>query len=306
MRNLLAAAYRRAVHRRLPAWTDASRALADQFKARMAALPPLPDDDASAAGADWLANRRRLRQLVADADPRRFLEWDVLHHTMFVENAAYARAQLQTLRRSPRWADRWRSAIREDAVGLPTRCRWRLSSSDNLITHAYSSAAFERATGRRVDSFGQVIEFGGGYGSMCRLFRRLGFGGEYVIVDFPEFAALQQYYLAAVAAESPAVATGRTVHVTDLADLANVTVADDALLVALWSLSEASLAVRQLALRALDAAPNVLLAYQDRFGEVDNGQFFADWQARRPNVQWVSEPFGFVPGNHYLFGTTAR
>ena len=40
-----------------------------------------------------------------------------------------------------------------------------------------------------------IVEFGGGYGSMCRLVRKLGFKGRYVIFDLRPILALQKYYL---------------------------------------------------------------------------------------------------------------
>ena len=303
MAHLLNTALYALLKRRPPAWTDAARSRVDGLRARMAALPPLPADEAMASADWWLMNRRDLRRLVAEQDPRAFVEWPPVGRTMFVGDVGYIRAELAALKGRPDWAARWRPAVTEDAAGAPPRCRWHLAGSGNLIHHAYSLAEFERATGRPVGSYGQVIEFGGGYGSMCRLFRRLGFGGDYAIVDFPEFAALQAYYLAEVAAARPAAGADRTTFVTDLADLPAMPVADDALLVALWSISETPLAVRQQALASLDRAPNVLLAYQGQFGEVDNRRFFADWMAARPDVTWRVEPLPQLPDNFYVFGT---
>jgi hypothetical protein len=40
-----------------------------------------------------------------------------------------------------------------------------------------------------------IVEFGGGFGSMCRLIGALGFRGRYVIFDLPPVLALQRYYL---------------------------------------------------------------------------------------------------------------
>jgi hypothetical protein len=40
-----------------------------------------------------------------------------------------------------------------------------------------------------------IIEFGGGFGSMCRLVHALGFRGQHIIFDLPPVWALQRYYL---------------------------------------------------------------------------------------------------------------
>ena len=64
-----------------------------------------------------------------------------------------------------------------------------------MIHHAYHLAQFEEKTRTQVHEIDFVLEFGGGYGSMCRLFYNLGFRGRYVIFDLPSFSALQIYYL---------------------------------------------------------------------------------------------------------------
>lgn len=40
-----------------------------------------------------------------------------------------------------------------------------------------------------------VLEFGGGYGSLCRGFHRCGFKGKYMIFYFPHFSTLQRFFL---------------------------------------------------------------------------------------------------------------
>jgi hypothetical protein len=293
------------IKRRLGAPSAIQKKSIATFRAQMAGLPPLESANGSPADAEWLENRRQLRELAASGDPRRFLEWDVVGRTMFVGDATYIPIELRELQASARWQTRWRAAIREDSVGLPQRCRWRLASSGNLIHHAYTVDQFERATARNLESFEQIIEFGGGYGSFCRLARRLGFGGEYVIVDFPEFCALQRYFLQSVKYERRGREHFNAHFVTDIERLSDAARPTNTLLIALWSLSETPLDLRRSVLQALGDVPNVLIAYQDQFGEVDNLEFFNDWQRRNDSRSWTTIDIPQLPGNHYLFGVTA-
>jgi hypothetical protein len=48
--------------------------------------------------------------------------------------------------------------------------------------------------GLDVRGFDFVIEFGGGYGSLCRLFFNQQFKGQYVLFDLPPFSALQHFF----------------------------------------------------------------------------------------------------------------
>ncbi len=111
--------------------------------------------------------------------------------------ARFARVELHALRKSERW-DVWRRAIGEQAAGLPFPCLFYPLSSSNAIHHGYHLYRFETQTGVGIQEFGTIVEFGGGYGSLCRLAHRLGFRGKYIIFDLPEQCALQRYYLSSI------------------------------------------------------------------------------------------------------------
>ena len=294
------------ISRRRPPAADAGEAQRlVELRAAIAALPDLGPAPASPAAAEWLDNRRRLRELLATEDPRRFLEWDVIQKTMFVGNNPAIRTELAELQASPEWSKRWKPALLEDTAGCPPRFRWRLSSSGNLIHHAFNLLRGEALLERKIDRFSRIIEFGGGYGSFCRLAWRLGSRGKYVIFDLPEFGALQRYFLRSVGVptESP---DGKGVRfMSELSDLAAETnAARGGLFIAQWSLSETPLEFRKTVLSTLAGAMDgVFIAYQDRFGEVDNRQFFADWTASQPRFRWRESAIAHFPGNQYLVGT---
>ncbi|HWN97236.1 MAG TPA: hypothetical protein VNT99_19550 [Methylomirabilota bacterium] len=247
----------------------------------------------------------RLRELIETEDPRRFIEWDVVSKTMFVGSAPYVAKELRALRSSRKWPTRWKQAVREDSAGLPERCRFHLTSSGNLIHHAYSLDSFERATGRSIEHFPRIIEFGGGYGSLCRLVHRLGFRGEYLIFDLPEFSALQRYFLSSVGVPVSDDDQSRGVHcISDLETLKAMTTARLGwLFVGLWSISETPLDFRHSILGEGANIDSYLIAYQDRFGEVDNVEFFSKWACARTNIEWTSILIPHLPTNQYLIGT---
>lgn len=294
----------------LGAPTDAERALWSQLRAEVERLPAPAPESASAAEAEWLGFLGRMRAHLLDDDPRAFLRWPVVAHTMFVTFAPFVLTELRLLRAGD-WRGRWRSAIAESDVGHPPRYPLYPASSGNLIHYAYHLALFEQRTGVSLADLDCVVEFGGGYGGMCRLLHRLGFNGRYVIFDLPYFSALQRYYLRsnglAVAPPADLAASGAGIAcVSDVDDLRRVTerIGDGrkALFLATWSLSEAPLAVRQRVLPLTDGIGNVLVGYQERFGEIDNRAFFADWRGARPDLTWRADPIPHLPGNVYLYG----
>jgi hypothetical protein len=159
-----------------------------------------------------------------------------------------------------------------------------------------------------------IVEFGGGYGSLCRIVHKLGFKGKYIVFDLPEFVALQKFYLGSLAMpliEAKDVAAGRRgiLCTSDLSVLGSVTPqeAQTSLCIATWSLSETGEAFREqvVALPAVDGADAYLIAYQNDFEGVDNPRFFDAWRARKTGIRWVHSEISHMPGNFYLFGRKA-
>ena len=316
LKSLVKSAINTVFHRRMPPTTPLENAAIDDLRATFREMPPRATEGVPPTQAAWLQNTARLRDLVLNGNPREFLRWDVVTYTMFVMFASYTRTELRSLRRRPDWATRWRHAIRESVVGNPIPCVIHPSSSSNLIHHAYHVAQFEEKTGLGVQDVDFVFEFGGGYGSMCRLFNNLGFRGTYVIFDLPEFSALQAYYLTTLGLtvhtdRSPArpgeqgvVCTSDLERVGEL--IASRAGPKNSVFVGTWSISESPVALRDRVLPLTDRFLGFLIAYQDQFGEADNRAFFDAWKATRPDVQWTSWKIPHLPFDSYLVGRRGR
>jgi hypothetical protein len=297
--------------RSLPETTAQEQALIAQLRTTFSELPCGEVFNGSPSEMEWVANMKRLRYLVANRSPREFLRWDVIRKTMFVNQARYVRTELEYLKSRPDWRGRWRPAIEETTVGHPVPYLQNLASSGNLIHHAYHLAQFEESTGARVEDIDHVVEFGGGYGSMCRLFHRLGFQGKYGIYDLPEFSALQKYYLTMLELPVRAIGEWQALDagiwcVTEVADLKAFAATEqktNTMFVGTWSISEAPVPVRKLVLPLLSRFNFYLIAYQDQFGEVNNVDFFEHWKKSQGQVNWSNWRIPHLPGNSYLMGS---
>ena len=311
-RNEAAGATEKTVSARTSPSVTEARLVADLRQA----VRRMPEPEAradSAAEAEWVSNRKRLRRSILEADPREFLRWDVVTGSMFVGNRSYIDSELAYLMHRPDWESVWQDVIREDPEGNPKPYKGYKRSSGNRIHQVYHLARFEQETGLSVQRFPLIVEFGGGYGSLCRLAHKLGFSGQYLIFDLPEFAALQRYYLGSL--EMPLVGPGDLAPgkpgilcTSDLALLGSLTrqEAQTGLFVATWSLSETGESLREavVALPAVESAAAYLIAYQRDFGGVDNARFFDEWRASKPGIHWMHcEIAHMPPGNYYLFGT---
>lgn len=291
--------------------TKEQAALVDALREEILALPDIRENAESRAESAWLSHRRELRRRILEDDPLRFLDWDVVTGSMFVGNRSYIDNELSCLKNRPDWKSVWEGVIQEDPAGDPKPYKGYKRSSGNRIHQSYHLCRFEEDTGLQVSRFPMIVEFGGGYGSMCRLAHKLGFNGRYIIYDLPEFVALQKFYLGllgmplievnALSRKEPGI-----LCTSDLAVLASVDLqeARQGLFIATWSLSETDSAFREqvVALPAVDGAAAYLIAYQRDFEGVDNPRFFDAWRKKIGTVSWLHSEISHMTGNYYLFG----
>lgn len=240
----------------------------------MAKLPPLDDD------SFWGKKRGELREMVRAADPAHFLTWPTIVATMFVGNAPWTGAELDALPRH------YIEAIREPGFGSPEL--FGGYTSGNLIHQAYHLALWEMMTGRSVRDLRRIVEFGGGYGTMALLVHRLGFRGDYQIIDLPEFALLQRWYLT-----------------NTLPDISRITWTDEPatcdLLIASHSLSEAPVALRGKILSDM-AADSYLFVYHGEHEGVDNLGYFAGFAESKSDYSWWQWSTAHLPNQFYMVG----
>ena len=287
--------------------------LIDELRVTFGSLPDFAEN--MQGEKRWLDNIRRLRELVTKEDLRRFLQWDVIKRTMEVGDADFIEGELNFLRDRSNWS-RWQQAINEVPIGKPTLSRLYPASSGNLIHHAYHVAQFEDRTGVNIRDVRYVFEFGGGYGGMYRLIHNLDFEGKYVIFDFPEFSALQRYFIQSIGLEIHTVESFKTakngvICISDLPALemllAECVPEDNGLFLATWSLSECPLSFRSEILSLLTQFKNFLIAYQGQFEGNDNVDFFDNWRNGKQQFDWHHYKIGHIPNqfygdNFYLFG----
>jgi len=290
--------------------------LIEELKSRFRGMHIMGDNDIPFSEEEWARNANRLRELVLNSNPREFLRWDVVLKTMFVTHASYLQKELNYLKSLPEWKTRWRRAIRESQQGHPIPYPFHPTSSGNLIHQAYHLAQFEEKTGVRIDEVKFVFEFGGGYGCMCRLFYNMGFNGTYIIFDLPYLSALQEYYLKSIGIH---VRDGKlfkignvgVICVSDLEQLRGIVLDGlkncNSIFVATWSISEVPIFLRNSILPLVSQFTAFLVAYQHKFGKVDNLRFFKEWKAGfDERVAWNDWQIKHLPGNNYLVGKRVK
>jgi hypothetical protein len=257
---------------------------ADELKSRIAGLPQVE------GFTYWSYKRREFRRNVEALDLNNFLNWPAVGITMHLGAWPWVEYELLALMKErPNWL--W---IKEDDFGgIEFFHGVDPSLSPNSVHMAYHLLQWEKATGLKIQDMQSIVEFGGGFGSMCKLIHRLGFKGKYVIYDFPEFAALQEYYL------SNLLPPGYQIQWASLPPALPKTTD---LWLATWSFSEMPVAERPKVIERT-RAKSYLIGYQDVFEWGDNIAWFEEWSRAKPDYEWKTQPLDHQDGKHYyLFG----
>ncbi len=163
-----------------------------------------------------------------------------------------------------------RLLLREDYVGLPNVTDTKWLTSANRAHHAYHLAKYASASGKRIWDAARIVEWGGGYGDMARLIRRMREQVTYCIVDLPEMLALQYIYLFSVEGEhsvhivrtGEGLAPGRVNLVPSAVALCGcIDLSCDAF-ISTWALTESPLLSQEsVTQQSFWGADHVLLAY---------------------------------------------
>jgi len=210
------------------------------LRAEMSKLPEPPNDSHPPFWPYW---QHDLWEHAINDDPENFTTWPCIHHTMLVQF------------RNMDW--RWNE--------LPMRYKKVISDLpsplfENAIEEGYHLYQWEFVTGKKVEDLTRILEFGGGYGQMAWLCRKLGFRGDYFLVDTPEFELLQQWWLDDQGIEA---FYGHPYQDPDL-------------YIAIYSLSVVEPSQRRHKTREADS---YLLAYSDHMEDWDNHRWFDQWMA---------------------------
>jgi hypothetical protein len=269
-------------------------------------ISALPQEGITGTSSErkWRMFKTRLRTDVQNRDPRTFLSWEVIRPNMLYASASYEYSKLMS---SPRWPMiRQAIAEKESINQLPYFLN--PEASENNVKQAYHLEQFMVHSGRSIKDLDLIIDFGGGYGSMCKVAHGLGFNGRYVIFDWPEFSLLQEFYL-------KLSSTSQTVLRTPSEENGIYLINDPeklhefferpcrSLLIATWSMSEMPVVLREKLLTIVSPS-YFLITYQKKFGEINNEAYFDKLMSNRTDIKWSKFPMKYIPleKNKYLIG----
>ena len=282
--------------------SELEKKLINELKKDIKILPDIEINGSEVLEA-WNDNRRLLRKMILENDPRNFLNWKVIQNTMFYEPDI---KELKYIKKYKNF-DILKKAIIESKIGNPKPFYALKCSSGNLIHHAYSLLqCFDNI--EDIKDYSRIIEFGGGYGSMCRLCYNLGFNKEYIIFDLEEFNLLQKYFLKSIGLNNIKLNQSKGNNnfvglINNLQIMENICRKNNGktLCISTWSISEVSLELRDKIFDII--APNTyLIVYQNYFNGIDNITYFKKFRLIRNNYKWDDYEISHLKNNRYLIG----
>lgn len=237
----------------------------------------------------WDIVSQDIRQKILSGDIDNFLRWKNIIETMYIDSKSVAEYEYEHLKKSKNWKY-YKDALEGLWVGNPTISEVMQSTNNNALHQMYHLSLFEDNFGSILNS-NKIIEFGGGYGCLCSLIRRLGFTGEYIIIDFPEFHIIQKYYLNCLD-----IYNFKQTTYLESASFNNAT------LFAFWSLSETEPEFRKKFINEnFNYLKNFLISYQEVYENYDNMKLF-ELLKRNDSFKYKESHIEHIPQNYYIFG----
>jgi hypothetical protein len=221
-----------------------------------------------------------------------FLRQPFIQKMFFTHNRLFIYNELRELREDKNNWIRWENLLKEDAVGDPIRYFLYLESSGNRIRQVYHLKKFTDYAGINVKSIKNIIEVGGGYGCMARIFSKINRSCNYLIFDTEEVNYLQYYYLKLNKLNVKFETIKANFNLTKSISLLRKKLFNDndsSLFIANWSISEMPLKLRKKILKYIFNVNYILISFQDKFENINNIKYFKkikiDLEKRNFNVE---------------------
>ena len=206
-----------------------------------------------------------------------FLRNPFIQKMFFIHNRLFIKNELNEIKKDKNFFIQWKKLLKEDEVGDPIRYFLYPESSGNRIRQVYHLKKFCDFSNINIKTIKKVIEIGGGYGCMARIFSKINHKIKYTIFDTFEVNLLQYYFLklnkldVAIENNKSIINLISSLKVNNKINHRNNS---KTLLIANWSLSEMPLKLRNKILRLIFKIPYIQISFQDKFENINNLKYF--------------------------------
>ena len=198
----------------------------------------------------------------------------------FIHNRLFIKKELNILQQDSSNWKLWKKLLKEDKIGNPIRYFLYPRSSGNRIRQTFYLKQFVDFARKDLKKYDLILEIGGGYGNMARLFSKINKKAKFIILDTPEVNLLQYYY---IKCNNLKVSFGykqnSNIYLIDELNkikrkINMIKNKKNKLLIANWSLSETPIKFRNKIKFIFKFFSDCLITFQDQFENIDNLKYF--------------------------------
>jgi len=251
----------------------------------------------------------KIQNLIIQKNLLNFLQRGFIQQMFFIHNRLFIIFELLELFNNRKWYY-WKKLIAEDNIGNPVKFFLYPYSSGNKIHQTYHLKKFCDFSKFDLKNLNNVVEFGGGYGNMAKIFKKkINPELNYIIFDTKEVNLLQYYYLkksnVKVTINKYKKKNVSLISNLDLFEsiIKNLNNNDKTLFIANWSISEVPLAFRKKLNFLINKLDYQIISYQNNFEKIDNIKYFEKVRKinQKKNRFSTIEKMKSKPDNYYLF-----
>lgn len=160
-------------------------------------------NEKNSIGYDWGTWTGKIRKEFLHSLPINFLSNPLIAFTMVHQRMKGSKNTLSKIKLLSTIFDEetLNNLLKEDFIGKPVISNQKFLTSSNRTHHAMHLGFYKRNTGEPFWNSKSIIEFGGGYGNMARLIKKMNSDITYTIIDLPELLAIQYIYLGSLFSE---------------------------------------------------------------------------------------------------------
>lgn len=239
-----------------------------------------------------------------------FLDHPVIRRTMFMDRGGKLQENQLEWLSSKIEEKRLRYLLEESHVGHPTITDFKHFTSQNSIHHLNHLVSFSEKTGQKLEDIKQVVEWGGGYGNMARIFSKIRTDVTYIMIDLPVFSFIEAVYLSTILGEEninvitkpdQTIKEGKINIIPSghkLLDSLNITHTD--LFISTWALSESNgYAQEYVASKSYFDAKHLLIGHQEKSEDIHYPENIMNHLAEFKVL--YHEKIPLLKNNYYLF-----
>lgn len=146
---------------------------------------------------EWDIWRSKLKNFFSVSVPLNFLHNRLIAGTMVYGSSKFQSHKLNAIE-SIYNRSLIKKTLKESLIGIPLITNLKYFSSENSIHQLYHISSYLKITSKDLINSKTIIEWGGGYGCLSRIIKKINKDCTYIILDLPELSALQYVYLSSI------------------------------------------------------------------------------------------------------------